>query len=85
MYPLAGRYKKMCDLYRSMKLNYVSIYLNVSAYSYTADSGAAFSADLVPSTGKTTDKLFLNVSQIGSMIGCDKFCFAWNLEGLMHE
>lgn len=45
-YPLTNRFKDLCKFYRWFKINYISIYLNVSSYTYNCGVDAPFRAQM---------------------------------------
>lgn len=85
MYCLEGRFEKYLDMYRWCKINYISVYLCVSSYTYQGNVDTSVSLDIDKKETKVTGKFSLNVPNIGPILGNDKFRFGWNLDGLFNE
>lgn len=66
-----------------MKVNYVSIYLNVSAYTYTGD--AQLDVSMAGTSGRFSGKINWPVPNMGPILGFDKFRFVWNLDNIINE
>lgn len=73
-YLLKGRFKNMCQMYRWVKFNYLSVYVNVCAYTYSAP--IISEVVLQESSGKKPDQhkdiagqMQLNISNFGPIMG----------------
>lgn len=87
-YPLVGRFKELCAMYRWVKFNYVSFYFAVSGYSFTGNSDMqiTLTEDVQsPKVSKFTGKINQNQPFISTIRGADKFHFVWNLDNVIKE
>lgn len=81
-YPLLGRFKELCGLYRWVKINYISFYFAVSCYSYTAmsDLDIVLEESTVAQKKKYQGAVRQTTPNLGPIHGSDKMHFVWNLD-----
>lgn len=86
-YPLLGRFKELCSIYRWVKINYISFYFAVSCYTYTAMTDMDIVLEETPQSTKKkfTGAIRDTTSNIGPIIGADKMHLVWNLDNLVKE
>lgn len=87
-YPLVGRFKELCAMYRWVKINYISFYFAASAYSYTGIAEVPIVGKIEKMNEKNSKfdgAAQFNTPNIGPILGADKFNMLWNLDNLIKE